>query len=44
MEKMGHFLLIDPENGKLCSDKEAIVCREVIADGDTKGSNRLIRV
>ena len=44
MEKMGKFLLIDPETGKLRSDEEAILCREVIADGDTKGSNRLIRV
>ena len=44
MEKMGKFLLIDPETGKLRSDEEPILCREVIADGDTKGSNRLIRV
>ena len=44
MEKMAKYLLIDPETGKLRPDNEAILCREIIADGDTKGSTRLIKV
>ena len=44
MEKMARYLLIDPKTGKLCPDNEAILCREVVTDGDTKGSTRLINV
>ncbi|KAL7545351.1 hypothetical protein ACHAWF_015517 [Thalassiosira exigua] len=44
MEKMARYLLVDPETGKFRSDEEAILGREIIADGDTKGSKRFIKV
>ena len=44
MEKMARYLLIDPKTGKLRPDNEAILFREDIADGNTKGSTRLIKV
>ena len=42
MEKIAKCLLIDPVTGKLRPDGEAILVEQVIADGDTKGSKRMI--
>ncbi|KAL7531549.1 hypothetical protein ACHAWF_003816 [Thalassiosira exigua] len=44
MEKMAKYLLVDPESGKFRPDDEAILGREIIADGDTKGAKRFIKV
>ena len=43
MEKIAKCLLIDPVTGKLRPDDEAILVEQVIADGDTKGSKRMIK-
>ena len=42
MEKITRHLLIDLNIGKIRSDDEAILARQTITDGDTKGSKRLI--
>ena len=42
MEKIAQHLLIDLNIGKIRPDDEAILGRQTITDGDTKGSKRLI--
>ena len=43
MEDLGRNLLIDPATGKFLPDEEAILCLQVITDGDTKGAIRLMK-
>jgi hypothetical protein len=43
-EKIGSHVLIDPKTNKLRPDIEAILCQEIIAGIDTKGSKRMIKL